>query len=224
MPAILLTLLVLLAGPAVAQDSSGDEPEPAFQGTEIVWPEFGDAPDDAPTARIGFVFDPVQRTREASITVGEPVEVLLVAWGVQVALHAWEANVRIDPRLTVIERDLEADLHLDLQDGDLLAMLEPENCNPSREIVLARYQLLLMEEGAEDLVLGLGPIAKPTELTVETDAPRPSPAYQVCRKDKDIRPFLYDEVSAVLNPVNVHPVPIEGERPRFDPAPARRKH
>jgi hypothetical protein len=142
---------------------------------------------------------------------------------VQVALHAWEARVTIDPRLTVIERDLNCDLHLDLENGDLLAMLRTENCNPSAEIVLARYKVLLLEE-ANDLVFGLGPIAKPSQVTADSDVPSPSPAYQVCRPDKDVRPFRFSEISAVLNPVDVHPDPIEGERPKFEPAPVRRSN
>lgn len=212
----------MLPGLATAQDATDEQPEPAFEGTQIVWPEFPDADPDAPTARIGFVFDPVQRTREASITKGEPIEALLVAWDVQVALHAWEARIKIDPRLTVIERKIDCDLHLDLEDGDLLAMLRPEHCNPSKEIVLARYKLMLLDDSdADDLVLGVGPIEKHSKVTVTTDAPSPSPVYQVCRKGKDVRPFLFSEVSAVLNPVNVHPEPIEDEAPRFAPAPVR---
>ena len=81
--------------------------------------------------------------------------------------------------------------------------------------------MILLTEEANDLVIGLGPAIPTTALTVETDAPTPSPVYQVCREDKDIRPFLFTEVSAVLNPVSVHPDPIAGEKPRFSPESVR---
>lgn len=219
MPVVLITLLLLFCGSAVAQQTPPRAPDGAFEGTQIVWPEFEDSAADAPTARIGFVFDPVLRSREASISPGEPIEVLLVAWDIQVALQAWEVKVTIDPRLTVVERKLECDLHLDLDDGDLLAMLKPEHCNRSAEIVLARYKLLLMDgEDANDLVLRVGPITKPTKIDVESDAPWPAPVYRICRQDGDTRPFLFSPVSAVLNPVEVHPDPIDGEAPKFAPA------
>ena len=225
--AFALSLWLLFSSASAGGQEQPDpvDPPPAFEGTKVVWPEFADPPEGAPTARVGFVFDPVLRTREAAITVGEPVEVLLVAWDVQVALHAWELNISIDPRLTVIQRDLECDLHLDLEDGDLLAMLRPEHCKASSEIVLARYQLLLTDaEDSADLVLGIGPTAKPSRITVESDVPWPSPVYQVCRRGKDVRPFLFSEVSAVLNPEQVHPDPIEGEAARFAPAPIRSRN
>ena len=152
---------------------------------------------------------------------GEPVEVLLVAWDVQVALLAWEAGISFDERLHVIETEYLADLHLD-QEGNVRAIFKPENCKASPEIVLARFKLLISEE-ANDLVLGLGPAIPTTGLTVETDAPLPAPVYQVCREEKDMRPFLFSEVSAVLNPVTVHPDPVEGEKPRFRPESSRER-
>jgi hypothetical protein len=211
----ILTCIALL----VAVSAHAQSEERAFEGQQVIWPEFEDAPVDAPTARVGFAFDLVSRSREAAITVGEPVEVMLVAWDVQVALQAWEVKVAIDERLTVIEEEHFADLHL-VSEGDLRGMLKVENCNPSAEIVLARYKLLLLED-ANDLVLGIGPAEAATEVTHPTDAPQPSPIYQICRENGDMRPFLFSEVSAVLNPVSVHPDPIEGEAPKFTPAPVR---
>lgn len=211
-----LVILLLLAPSAFAQT---DE---AFEGEQVHWPEFEDAPADAPTARIGFVFDEVSRRREAAIVVGEPVEVLLVAWDVQVALHAWEAGIDIDERLKVIETEYFADLHME-NDGDVRAMLKPENCKASAAITLARYKLLLTEP-ANDLVLGIRAAAIPTAVTSEADVSAPTPVYQVCREDKDMRPFLFSPVSAVLNPVQVHPDPIEGDEPSFRPEPSRQRH
>ena len=218
MRSIFIALSLFLASPTLA----GDEPGRAFEGLDVVWPQFEDAAVDAPTARIGFVFDPVSRSREAAISVGEPVEVLLMAWDVQVALNAWEARLEFDPRLTVVSSEYIADLHMD-HDGDIRAMLKPENCKSSPEIILARFTLLLLEgEGdALDLVLRIGPAKILTVVTVETDAPTPAPVYQICRYDKDIRPFLFAPVNAVLNPSGVHPDPVEGEAPRFSPAPVR---
>jgi hypothetical protein len=210
-----LTCLLLL----VAVSANAQSEDRAFEGQQLIWPEFEDAPPDAPTARVGFAFDLVSRSREAAITVGEPVEVMLVAWDVQVALQAWEVKVLIDERLTVVEEEHIADLHF-VTEGDVRGMLKAENCNASAEIVLARYKLLLLEE-ANDLVLGIGPATGPTVVTHPTDTPQPSPIYQICRENGDMRPFLWSDVSAVLNPVNVHPDPVEGEQPRFAPEPVR---
>jgi hypothetical protein len=216
MRSIVIALILFVASPTVA----GDEPDHAFEGRDVVWPQFEDSPPDAPTARMGFVFDPVSRSREAPIGMGEPVEVLLMAWDVQVALNAWEAHLEFDPRLTVVATEYISDLHMD-QDGDVRAMLKPENCKSSPEIILARFTLMLLEGEASDLVLGIGPTEQPTALTAATDAPMPAPVYKICRNDPDIRPFLFAPVSAVLNPVSVHPDPVEGEAPRFSPEPAR---
>jgi len=213
MRTFLACLILLLAQPASAQSDG------AFEGHELVWPEFEDAPPDAPTARVGFVFDLVSRSREAAITPGKPVEVLLVAWDVQVALQAWEVKVDIDDRLTIIEEEHVADLHF-VKEGVVRGMLKAEHCNPSPEIVLARYKVLLMED-ANDLVFGIGPADRPTEVTFPSDAPQPCPIYQICREDGDMRAFLFSEISAVLNPVSVHPDPVEGEKPRFKPEPVR---
>ena len=61
-----LVILLLLAPSSFAQT---DE---AFEGEQVHWPEFEDAPADAPTARIGFEFDEVSRTRYSANVVGEP--------------------------------------------------------------------------------------------------------------------------------------------------------
>lgn len=216
MRSVFVVLILFLASPVLA----GDKPERAFEGQEVVWPEFEDAAPGAPTARIGFVFDPVSRSREASINVGEPVEVLLMAWDVQVALNAWEARLEFDPRLTVASSEYIADLHMD-HEGDIRATIKPENCRSSPEIILARFTLILLGDDASDLVLRIGPARTPTVVTAETDAPMPAPVYQICRWDKDVRPFLFAPVNAVLNPVSVHPDPVEGDVPRFSPEPVR---
>ena len=213
---VLIALILCFASPALA----GDEPDHAFEGRDVVWPEFEDAAPDAPTARIGFVFDPVSRSREAPIGVREPVEVLLMAWDIQIALNAWEAHLEFDPRLTVVSTEYISDLHMD-QDGDVRAMLKPENCKSSPEIILARFTLMLLQDDASDLVLRIGPTEKPTVITAETDAPMPAPVYKICRNEPDIRPFLFAPVSAVLNPVSVRPDPVDGEAPRFSPKPVR---
>lgn len=215
MRSIVIVLVLFFASPVLA----GDEPEPAFEGQDVIWPEFEDSAPDAPTARMGFVFDPVSRSREASIGVREPVEVLLMAWDIQVAWSAWEAHLEFDPRLTIAATEYLSDLHMD-DEGDIRAVVKPENCKSSSEIILARFTLILLEE-ASDLVLRIGPARIPTVVTVETDAPTPTPVYQVCRYDKDVRPFLFAPVNAVLNPVSVHPDPVEGEAPRFSPKPVR---
>jgi hypothetical protein len=215
MCSIFIALILFLASPALA----GTEPVPAQQRQEVAWPEFEDAPPDAPTARMGFVFDPVSRDREAAIIVGEPVEVLLVAWDIQVALMAWEAHFEFDPRLTVVSTEYFADLHME-GDGDVRATLKRENCKSATEIILARFTVILLEDGS-DLVLRIGPAKIATVVTAETDAPTPAPVYQTCRNEKDVRPFLFAPINAVLNPASVHPDPVEGETPVFSPKPIR---
>jgi len=216
MSSIFIALMILfLASPTLA----GDDPAPAPKSPEGGWPEFEDAAADAPTARIGFVFDPVSRSREASITVGEPVEVLLMAWDIQVALKVWEARLEFDPRLTVAATEYICDLHME-DEGDIRAMLKSKNCKSSAEIILARFTLILLED-ASDLVLRIGPAKLPTVVTAETDAPTPAPVYQICRQEKDVRPFLFAPINAVLNPASVHPDPVESEAPGFSPKPIR---
>lgn len=217
-----LSLITVLLFGCLAPSVARGQDEPAFEGQQVIWPEFEDPAPGAPEARIGFAFDLVSRSREAAISVGEPLEVLLVAWDIQVALHAWEARLLFDERLTVVSTEYISDLHME-KDGDIRAMLKPERCNPSPEIVLARFEVLLLEEGATDLVLGIGPASIPSQVTDPTDAPVPCPVYQICRPGQGVRPFLFSEVSAVLNPAEVHPDPIEGEKPRFAPQSSGRR-
>ncbi|RKZ06245.1 hypothetical protein DRQ32_11415, partial [bacterium] len=172
-------LILVLAAPVASAQDDG-----SFEGQQPTrWPEFEDAPEGAPDARIAFVFDPVSQRREAAIEVGVPVEVFLVAWDVQVALMAWEARLEFDERLILVAEEYHADLHFK-HEGDTRATLKAENCVAAPQIILARFELLLMgpdAESAQDLVLGIAPASVPSKVTAATPQSAPVPVYQVCR-------------------------------------------
>lgn len=211
---ILAVLLVLLTAPVGTRAQSTDAPTAGRK--EVVWPELPDSPPDAPMARIGFAFDPVSDTNEAAAALKTPVDVYVMAWDVQVGLYCWEAHLTFDPRLTILETEYMADLHLD-KDGDVRAMIQPEDCAGSGRTVLARFKVVLLEEEATDLVFGIGPCAQPSRINGATDDTEPTPVYLVCRPGKDVRPFQYSAVSAVLNPVSVHPEFSPKSKPHFVP-------
>lgn len=204
----LLTLSTIFSLLAVAPTSAPaqDEPAPrAFQGQDdTVYPEFPAPVADAPPARLRMVFDLVSGVQELSVQPLEPFEVFVVAHDVQIAVRGWEATLVIDPRIRVLERDIPAEVNMG-KGNEVFAALKPSDCLSGNPVVLARLQLMVMEEGLDDLVLGLGPYSRPSTPTAPTDLEGPMPVYLTCIPEVDIRPFDFCRTCAVVNPVSVRP-------------------
>lgn len=183
-----------------------EDPPRAFQGIDnTVFPEYPDAPPDAPTARLRIVFDPVSRSQEIAVEPNVPFEAYIVAYDVQIALRGWEAKLLIDERLTVLETEILADVNVG-QGPEVYAALKPQNCESGEEIVVGRMRLMLTEP-ATDLTLGLAPTSKPSATTAPSEFDGPTPVYLVCRPEADVRPFASCEICAVVNPRQVEPEP-----------------
>ena len=205
-------LLPTLAGSvaAASQQQATEDPPRAFQGRDDdVYPEFPDAPPDAPRARLEIVFDEISGSRELAVEPMQPFEAFVVAHDVQIALRGWEATLEIDPRLRLLEKEVLADLDIG-QGNEVSAALKPRNCLSGTPITLARLKLMVTEPGQSDLVLGLGPIARPS-VPEGVDGEGPTPVYLVCRPGADLRPFDYCEICAVVNPREVRPEVPEDE-------------
>lgn len=201
---VIVLLLGTVATHAAAQEAPEDRKR-AFQGQDDnVFPEFPDPAPDAPTARLRMVFDLVSGAQELSVEPLQPFEVLVVAYDAQIPIRAWEATLVIDPRLRVLERDIPANVNVG-QGDEVSAAVKPRDCFTDNPAVLARLKLMVMEEGLTDLVLGLGPVARPSIPTVPTDLEGPTPVYLTCIPELDMRPFDYCKTCAVVNPVSVRP-------------------
>ena len=189
---------------ALAAPSRAEDPPRAFQGQDdTVYPEFADAPADAPTARLRIVFDLVSRSQEIAAEPNVPFDAYVLAHDVQIALRGWEAKLLIDERLTVLSKQLLADVNVG-QGDEVFAALKPRNCESGETIVLAELKLMLTEP-ATDLTLGLAPTDRPSQPTVASDVEGPTPVYLVCRPETDVRPFDYCSTCAVVNPRRLAP-------------------
>ncbi len=196
--------LLCSPAPSHAQDEPESVPR-AFQGQDdSVYPEFPAPAADAPTARLRMVFDLVSGAQELSVQPLQPFEVYVVAHDVQIAVRGWEAALVIDPRIRVLERDIPAEVNMG-KGNEVFAALKPSDCLSGNPVVLARLQLMAMEEGLTDLVLGLAPYSRPSTPTVPTDMEGPMPVYLTCIPEVDIRPFDFCHTCAVVNPVSVRP-------------------
>lgn len=167
------------------------------------YPEYKDSPPDAPTARLRIVFDPISEETAKHVKAREPFEFFIVAYDVQVALRAWEAALVVDPRILIIDRQLDG---LNVGKGaEIATALIPKNCKSGSPLTLARYKAMLPKEGMNDLVLGLAPLKK-------SSFDPPSPGYLICRPGADLRVFDACDTCAVINPVSVK-VPKESTTP-----------
>ena len=193
--ALALVLMLSTIGPVMAQEPSQGEQSTDFD-REIEWPEFPDPAEDAPVARIAVYFDPVGRSRMLSPEPNEPFEFYLVAHDPHVAVLAWEVSLQIDEGVTIIEEDLLGGMNLG-GDGLYRVGLLPENCHAGAQVELARFRAIVTDPSATDVVIRLGPVQGPSL----SDPPRP--AYATCRENAELRPFLWDEIAAVVNPVDV---------------------
>jgi len=192
-------LLVLLAPVARAED-----PPRAFQGQDdTIYPEFPDADPDAPIARLRIVFDQVSQTQEIAAEPNVPFEAYVLAHDVQIALAGWETKLLIDERLTVLNRELVAEINVG-KGNEVYAAVKPKDCKSGKTILLAKLTLMLTEP-ATDVTLGLAPASKPTATTAKSPFDGPTPVYLVCRKEPDVRPFDYCTTCAVVNPRSVEP-------------------
>jgi hypothetical protein len=199
---------------AAEPDSSEVEYPPAFQGQpENEYREYPDPEPGAPEARLRVVFDLVSGSQELAVEPGQPFDVYVVAHDVQIALRAWEATLVIDPRLSVLERKIPAEINVG-QGNEVIAALKPRDCLSGTPIVLASLKLVILDEGLTDLVIGLGPIASPSIPSVPTEIEGPMPVYLTCRPGADLRPFDFCKICAVVNPRNVRP---ERDVPRPEP-------
>ena len=208
----LAALVLFFSSDSIAQD---DSPPRAFQGQDdSVYPVFPAPAPDAPTARLRMVFDLVSGAQELSVEPLQPFDVYVVAHDVQIAVRGWEATLVIDPRLQVIERDVPAEFDMG-QGNEVSAALKPRDCLSGNPVVLARLRLMLLEDGHTDLVLGLAPVARPSEPTVASDLEGPTPMYLTCVPETDLRPFDYCRSCAVVNPVGVRPERDESPKDRL---------
>ena len=205
--AVALSSLILASG-VPAQESKDEGPQLDIKDP-TVYPEFPDAPEDAPTARLRVVFDQVSRSTALSVEPHVPFDFWILAHDVQIALRAWEGRLVTDPRLIILERDVEG---LNLGRGDeMRSAFKPVECKSGPSIVLARFRAMVTEPGLTDLVIGLGPVQTRASLDP------PVACYLICRPGKDLRPFDTCETCAVVNPVAVQPeVDAQDESPLRD--------
>lgn len=182
--------------PDPAEGEDGEYPEALEVRDDTVYPEFPDAPADAPEARLRVVFDLVSMSTEIHAEARTPFDFYVVAHDVQVALRAWEAHVVVDPRLLVIEREFDG-LNVG-RDNEIITALKPRNCKVGTPITLARFRAMVPEEGLTDLVIGLGPIGR-------SSFDPPTPGYLICRPGSDLRTFAACDTCAVVNPASVRP-------------------
>lgn len=208
--------LLVASGTALAEDP----PRAASGSGSVVFPEFPDPPADAPEARLRIVFDLVSMDQEIAVEPNQPFDAYVVALDVQIALRGWEARIVVDERLTVLEKELLADVNVGTW-PEVYAAVVPANCWPEAKIQVARLRLMLTE-AATDVTLGLAPASRPSAPTVPTELRQPSPVYLVCRDDNGLRPFDYCDTCAVVNPVRVRPeTDVEKTDDLFGPARGR---
>jgi len=200
----LVLALTVGSGPARAQEA--EDPPRAFDFDDShEYPEFPEPPADLPRERMEIVFDLVSRSRTLAVEPHVPFEFLVVAHHSRVAVRGWEASVQIDPRITVVGREVQG---LDVMPApdDYMIGIKPADCLYGDTIVLVKYTAMVVEPGLTDLTLGLAPISR-------SSFEPPSPGYLVCTPDHDLRDYEWCELCAVVNPVQKRP---EGEeRPSF---------
>ena len=212
--ALLLLILTLGAVPATAQDTPQDAPRAYDFDDSHVYREFPEQPAELPRERVEIVFDLVGRTRVIGVKPKVPFDFFVVAHHSRVAVRGWELSVEIDPRITVLSRELEG---LDVLPGedDYMIGIKPKDCLFGDTITLVKYTAMVMEEGQNDLTLRLGPASR-------SSFEPASPGYLVCTPANDLRDYATCDLCAVVNPVKVQPEGFEEERPSFL-SPARGK-
>jgi len=196
---VLLTTPVSAAVAQTEQSAAAEDqeyPEALDVEDNTVYPEFPDAPADAPTARLRIVFDTISEEKAKSIEPRVPFEFYIVAYDVQIALRGWEAKLVLDPRLLLLEHEFDG---LNVGQGtEIITALTPKECKAGSPLTLARFKAMLPKEGLEDVILSLAPVGK-------SSFDPPSPGYLVCRPGSDLRVFDACDTCAVINPVHVQP-------------------
>lgn len=164
----------------------------------VALPALGPAPapaqppaDEGPSLHV--YFDRTQRTREQAAEVGQPVAFTVVARGAHEGVRGFEFSLELDPRLRLVDRE-HAGINVAQGDGFLVG-IPPEECLRGPELELLRGQLVLVEEGATDLVIGLSAYG-------QSSFDPPSPGYLFCAED-ELRAFSWPDTAAVLNPATV---------------------
>lgn len=163
----------------------------------LLWPAPVPAQGDPAAGTDGpslhLYFDRTQRTREEAATVGQPVAFSVVARGVAEGVRGFEFLLQLDPRLRLVERE-HLGINVAQADGFLVG-IPPEECLRGPELELLSGQVVLVEEGATDLVLGLSPLER-------SSFDPPAPGYLFCDED-ELRAFSWPDTAAVLNPATV---------------------
>lgn len=204
---IALLLVALGSVPGLAQEAEPDPPRAYDFDTSHEYPEFPPQPADLPRERMEIVFDLVGRSRTLAVEPRIPFEFYVLAHHSRVAVRGWEASVEVDPRITVLEREV-AGLDVMPAPDDYMIGIKPADCLFGDTIVLVKYTAILMEDGLTDLTLGLAPISR-------SSFEPPSPGYLVCTPDHDLRDYDSCGLCAVVNPVRLKPEGLEEERPSF---------
>ncbi len=164
------------------------------------FPDFPDPDPTAPPARLRVYFDQMQSAATRFVEPLEPFEFYLVAEWSQVGVRGWEANVAIDPRISILEKEF---IGINVGTGaDWYVGIKPEECMAGPVIQLVRYKAMLTEPNLTDLVISVGPTTKKSSFKP------PAPGYLVCRPRPDNVLLEYHgcQPCAVVNPVETWPV------------------
>ena len=184
---------LLLPGVAAAQfDDEGHATD--FDG-ELRWPKVPDPPEGAPDASVAVYFDLVNRTRSIHAEPHKPFNFYLVAHNPHMGILSWELKLDIPAEINVVGQEIEG-VHIG-NPGEYIVSTRPEQCQFGDQVILAKFTGMVLEAGLSDLAIRVGPIAQSSL----TDPP--APCYVICRPEKEIRPFDYEELPAVVNPVKL---------------------
>jgi len=173
-----------------AQDELLEAPTD-FDG-DLRMPIVDPPPEGAPDARLKVFFDPVGKTRTRHAEAYLPFEFYIVAEGSHYGVVGWEALLTLDEGLEIVGEKLEG-VRLG-GPGEYIVGIRPDSCKVGASVILATVTAVVRGEGMNDLKIRLGPVEKPSV----HDPPRAG--YVICHPDKSLRPFVVDEISAVVNP------------------------
>lgn len=192
-----MLLLVFGVGVVAAQEPPAEErPEilDIDDGTE--YPEVPAPAEDLPPARMEICFDLVSRARTLGVEANEPFTIYVLAHNSRWGVRGWEAKLKFDARIKILDAEFEG-INAG-QGADWFVGIVPAKCFLGSTAILARFEAVVVDPDATDLVLALAP-------TDRSSFDPPSPGYLVCKPTNELFPYVACDTCAVVNPLKVQP-------------------
>lgn len=192
---LLLSFCAALLLPLSAAAQFDEEGHATDFDGELRWPEVPDPPEGAPNARLAVYFDLVRRTRSFHAEPNQPFEFFLVAHNPHMGVLSWELSLDVPEGIKILGQEIEG-VQIG-NPGEYIVSTRPEQCQFGDQVILAKFTGMVQEEGLGDLAIRIGPLER------SSMREEPAPCYVICRPEKEIRPFDFDELPAVVNPVDL---------------------